>query len=134
MTDASEILLPGVGILATVDLSSIENEGQGIVFEYENRLGKKSKGFAMRWKSGFVAFQNRCPHWSLPLGIDGDFLNSSGAFIFCPTHGATFSPEDGECISGPCVGDTLQKFELKKTEKEGIFDVLFVKSGLTISK
>ncbi len=134
MTKSSEILLPGTGILATLDLSSIDKEGQGIVFEYENRLGKTSKGFAMKWKDGFVAFQNRCPHWSLPLGVDGDFLDSSGAFIFCPTHGATFSPEDGDCKTGPCVGAQLQQFDIRPTEEEGHFEILFMKKEILSTK
>jgi len=28
--------------------------------------------------------------------------------IVCATHGATFRPEDGYCIAGPCAGDRLE--------------------------
>ena len=84
----------------------------------------------MKWKEGFVAFQNRCPHWSLPLGVDDDFLDSSGAYIFCPAHGATFSPEDGDCKSGPCVGDKLHQFEVRETDVASHYEILFMKREL----
>lgn len=65
----------------------------------------------MRWRGELVAYENRCPHWAVPVGFDDEnFLD--GNDIVCPMHGARFSPETGACWSGPCIGDGLEKFEV----------------------
>lgn len=54
------------------------------------------------------AYINRCPHRGITLNWSpGRFLDSSGQFIQCATHGALFRPGDGACIAGPCQGDQL---------------------------
>ena len=31
-----------------------------------------------------------------------DFLDADRRFIICSVHGATYEPEDGRCVGGPC--------------------------------
>lgn len=51
---------------------------------------------------------NRCPHRGIPLEWQPDqFLDSSASLIQCATHGALFLIESGECIAGPCAGQSL---------------------------
>ncbi len=108
-----EVIKPGVGLLAEVDVAGLTEDGAARTFEYEDRLGQQSEGFVMRWKDGFVAYENRCPHWSIPLGWDDEnFLGRDHKSILCPMHGARFDPETGHCWEGPCLGDTLDKFEV----------------------
>lgn len=124
MSKESNTSRPGIGILAVVDVSSIHNIGQGIVFKYENALGNEVEGVVMQWKDRFIAFENRCPHWSLPLGEHDQFLDPTKSFIFCAVHGARFKDEDGECISGPCLGDKLVFLEIKSTADPYIVEIM----------
>ena len=51
---------------------------------------------------------NGCPHRGIPLEWQTDqFLDTSASLIQCATHGALFLIESGECISGPCAGQSL---------------------------
>lgn len=64
----------------------------------------------VRQGSAVFVYENRCPHRGIPLEWTPDqFLDSSGRLIQCATHGALFLPESGECIAGPCSGDSLRK-------------------------
>ncbi|WP_262693276.1 Rieske (2Fe-2S) protein [Kordiimonas aquimaris] len=54
-------------------------------------------------------FLNHCPHAGTPLNMFGHrFLDASGKYLICRTHGALFNPESGICVRGPCVGQTLR--------------------------
>ena len=53
-------------------------------------------------------YLNRCPHRGIPLEwLPDQFLDLDRAFIQCSTHGALFQIETGECIQGPCQGQSL---------------------------
>lgn len=55
------------------------------------------------------AYRNRCPHRGIPLEWQADqFLDVSGSLIQCATHGALFLIESGECVAGPCAGESLE--------------------------
>lgn len=60
-------------------------------------------------KNGQIhVYLNQCPHRGVPLEWQPDqFLDLEKKFIQCATHGALFRIEDGECIAGPCPGETL---------------------------
>ena len=54
-------------------------------------------------------YENRCPHRGIPLEwIPDQFLDSSKSLIQCATHGALFLIDSGECVSGPCAGESLK--------------------------
>lgn len=54
------------------------------------------------------AYANRCPHRGTPLETFPDRFTDSAGLLVCSTHGARFRPDDGFCVSGPCVGQALQ--------------------------
>jgi nitrite reductase/ring-hydroxylating ferredoxin subunit len=77
----------------------------------------ESKGFyhqghpviAIRKQADLFLYYNRCPHLSVPLEWQEDqFLNQDKSLIQCSTHGALFEINTGRCISGPCLGASLQ--------------------------
>lgn len=77
----------------------------------------ESKGFlhqslniiAVRQQDSVYLYHNSCPHLGIPLEWQADqFLNVDKSLIQCNTHGALFTIENGECISGPCPGARLQ--------------------------
>jgi nitrite reductase/ring-hydroxylating ferredoxin subunit len=64
---------------------------------------------AMRYGAAVFVYHNICPHAGRPLNwAPGKFLLSQGQLV-CAAHGAAFKPENGECIGGPCRGQSLQK-------------------------
>ncbi|MEZ5523375.1 MAG: Rieske (2Fe-2S) protein [Pseudomonadales bacterium] len=73
------------------------------------------KLFALKKNGAIYLYENRCPHLGLNLEFQpDDFLNYDETYIQCSTHGAMFALETGECVLGPCKGDTLKDipFEL----------------------
>ena len=65
--------------------------------------------FAVKKRKQTFVYINRCPHMHVPLNWEPNkFLNNSGDLIQCSTHGALFKIETGECLQGPCLGQSLQ--------------------------
>jgi len=65
--------------------------------------------FAVKRDDQIYLYRNSCPHLGTPLEWQEDtFLDADGALIQCATHGALFEIESGRCISGPCLGQSLQ--------------------------
>lgn len=70
--------------------------------------GRPTAILAVRQANDVHAYVNSCPHVGAPLDfLPGKFLNAEGTHILCANHGALFRIEDGECVSGPCAGDSL---------------------------
>lgn len=64
------------------------------------------------------AFINSCPHLGIELDwLPGQFLDHSGHYLQCSTHGARFQLSDGLCVAGPCRGRALD--EVAVTERDG---------------
>ncbi|WP_191489670.1 Rieske (2Fe-2S) protein [Pseudomonas sp. FEN] len=64
---------------------------------------------AVRRAGRVYVYQNRCPHRGIALEWQPDqFLDPSASLIQCATHGALFLIESGECVAGPCAGQSLR--------------------------
>ena len=78
--------------------------------------GKVHRFFAVKKNSWLRVFYNSCPHIGAPLNIlPNKFLDSDKKYILCSNHGALFNIEDGYCIKGPCIKESLTpaKFEVE---------------------
>ena len=76
------------------------------------------KLFAVRRGGHVHVYINRCPHRGVGLDWKPDqFLDASNSLIQCATHGALFLIEDGECVSGPCAGQSLTSVESREDEQ-----------------
>lgn len=52
---------------------------------------------------------NICPHAGRRLDwAPGQFLTSRDGLLVCAVHGASFEVARGECVAGPCRGDSLR--------------------------
>jgi nitrite reductase/ring-hydroxylating ferredoxin subunit len=102
-------------------ISSIsENGSKG--FELKSR-GSLIKVLAVRRGMQIFCYRNLCPHTGVNLDwVKDQFLDTSGKYIQCATHGAIFQIEDGYCISGPCTGDNL--IPLKVRIEGEFFEIL----------
>lgn len=77
--------------------------------------------FAVRKDGQLYAYRNRCPHRGIPLEwLPDQFLDASASLIQCATHGALFLIESGECVAGPCAGQSLQVLAIRE-DAQGIW-------------
>jgi len=53
-------------------------------------------------------YENKCPHVLDTMDPQGGSLASpDGLLIHCQRHGAEFLSHTGECVAGPCQGESL---------------------------
>jgi len=53
-------------------------------------------------------YENRCPHTGETLDpLGGSILDADAPLLVCQRHGAQFLLESGECVGGPCQGESL---------------------------
>ena len=67
-------------------------------------------GFALssrRTTASPRAYVNLCPHFRIPLAMDGRELTVSPGYIWCGFHSAQFRQDDGYCVDGPAKGSGL---------------------------
>ncbi|MCB1722978.1 MAG: Rieske (2Fe-2S) protein [Chromatiaceae bacterium] len=70
--------------------------------------------FVVRKDGRVTAYRNSCPHTGAPLEWQPDqFLDLDNSFIQCSIHGALFRTEDGLCLRGPCVGQSLRALSVR---------------------
>lgn len=92
-------------------------EGETTVFQFRDCAGMTSEGLVIRYEGKLHAFRNVCRHQPLSLDYgDGDFLTDDGRYLLCRNHGALFEPDSGFCVSGPCSGATLTKYEVEEQD------------------
>lgn len=78
--------------------------------------------FITQRDGSYYAYNNLCPHLQTELEfLENQFLDQDGEYIQCSTHGALFNVETGECISGPCLGESLEKVNIKVHSDGGIY-------------
>ena len=69
--------------------------------------------FVVRKDGKVYGYWNSCPHTGTPLEwLPDQFLDADQELIMCSTHGAEFRIEDGFCVSGPCVNQSLVRLSL----------------------
>ena len=68
------------------------------------------------------AWLNICPHAGRRLDwAPGKFLISKGMLV-CAAHGASFSVDNGECIGGPCRGESLRGVPVRVEQGDVVLD------------
>jgi nitrite reductase/ring-hydroxylating ferredoxin subunit len=68
------------------------------------------------------AWLNICPHAGRRLDwAPGKFLISRGMLV-CAAHGACFSLDNGECIGGPCRGESLRTVPVHVEQGDVVLD------------
>lgn len=97
------------GLCALSDLGDPATRG----FQLDLGAERPVHIFVVRKDDVLAAYVNRCPHTGAPLEwVPDQFFDLDSSFIQCAIHGALFRPEDGYCLRGPCVGQSLQALEL----------------------
>jgi nitrite reductase/ring-hydroxylating ferredoxin subunit len=82
-----------------------------------NSGGKQVEGFVVRRDGEIFAYRNSCPHTGSPLDwVEHQFLDIEGALIQCAVHDARFLIDTGECVFGPCPGESLEPLSIRVEE------------------
>lgn len=70
--------------------------------------------FLVRKAGSLYAYRNGCPHTGATLEwLPHRFLDADGELIQCGLHGALFRIATGECLRGPCLGDSLETLPIE---------------------
>ncbi|MBL7004838.1 MAG: Rieske 2Fe-2S domain-containing protein [Gammaproteobacteria bacterium] len=86
-------------------------------FTYE-KGGESISGFVVHQYGQYFAYVNQCPHTGAPLDwVEHQFLDSDKEYIQCAVHDARFVIDSGECVLGPCSGQSLKQLPI--VEKDG---------------
>jgi nitrite reductase/ring-hydroxylating ferredoxin subunit len=89
------------------DSAALVDGGKGMRFTLE-RHGRPASAFAIRHAGRVHAYLNSCAHIPVELDwLEGELFDKSGLYLICSTHGATYEPDTGYCIMGPCKGQHL---------------------------
>ena len=97
--------------------AALADGGPGVRFKVDMQ-GVPAAAFVVRYNGGVYAYLNSCAH--LPVELDwmeGEFFDKAGLYLICATHGATYEPDSGHCIMGPCKGQRLAA--VKVAERDG---------------
>lgn len=74
---------------------------------------KRATVFVVRYQGQIDAYVNSCPHIRLPLNWNDDvFFDQSGQYILCANHSARFDAASGQCVRGPCKGQSLTRVDV----------------------
>ena len=92
---------------------------------FELKIKRKTQSIFVVHKNGeFFAYYNSCPHTGASLEWQEDqFLNLDNELIQCAIHDALFMISSGECIAGPCNGDSLRSLPLKIESDQLTLDI-----------
>jgi nitrite reductase/ring-hydroxylating ferredoxin subunit len=79
------------------------------------------EGFIVKNDGSYYAYSNSCPHTGSPLDwVDHQFLDIDETLIQCAVHDARFIIDTGECVFGPCPGESLEKLDIL-VQQDGIY-------------
>lgn len=94
--------------------AALEDGGRGVRFEVLVG-GRRTPAFVIRYDGQVYGYLNQCAH--VPMELDwseGQFFEASGLYLMCATHGATYEPDTGHCVGGPCRGGALQPVRVEE--------------------
>ena len=83
-------------------------------FGFSVEIGnQRIDGFVVQRDGECFAYRNACPHTGSPLDwVEHQFLDLDEALIQCSTHDARFLIDTGECVFGPCPGQSLDALQI----------------------
>ena len=94
-----------VALCNSVDLA---DSGLAVPFDVVY-AGQTCRAFAVRFEGQVQAYLNRCTHVAMEMDYQPDrFFDTEGRWLLCATHGATYAPDTGECVGGPCRGGLVK--------------------------
>lgn len=93
--------------------------------DFDDLPDGKSRGFdpdgcgqdtvlLVRRGESVYAYRDACPHLGgTPMAWRKDaYLSGDGQHIVCHAHGARFDVTTGDCVLGPCLGQSLERLPI----------------------
>ena len=97
--------------------ADLKDSGLAVPFDVVY-AGQTCRAFAVRFEGQVQAYLNRCTHVAMEMDYQPDrFFDLEGRWLMCATHGATYAPDTGECMGGPCRGGLVK---IPLTETQGV--------------
>jgi nitrite reductase/ring-hydroxylating ferredoxin subunit len=97
--------------------SELQDSGLAVPFDVVY-AGQTCRAFAVRFEGQVQAYLNRCTHVAMEMDYQPDrFFDTEGRWLLCATHGATYAPDSGECVGGPCRGGLIK---ITLSESQGV--------------
>ena len=97
--------------------SELQDSGLAVPFDVVY-AGQTCRAFAVRFEGQVQAYLNRCTHVAMEMDYQPDrFFDTEGRWLLCATHGATYAPDTGECVGGPCRGGLVK---ITLSESQGV--------------
>lgn len=102
------------GLTTRAPLAAVDAIEDGGLVEVEGTVGGDAESLILHRDGEHVrAWFNVCPHAGRRLDwAPGKFLRSNGLLV-CAAHGASFELAGGECVAGPCRGESLRSVALE---------------------
>ena len=96
--------------MSFIFVASLDTLPEGGVHEIRAVVGgEDSSLLVLRQGEQVRVFHNACPHAGRSLELaPGRFLVDQG-LLMCAAHGACFTIPQGDCVSGPCRGQSLSE-------------------------
>ncbi len=103
--------------MAAIGLEQIEDGGFA---EIEMQVDGVAESVILHRQGAEVrGWLNLCPHAGRRLDwAPGQFLKSRDGLLVCAVHGASFELARGECVAGPCRGQSLRAVALAVRDGE----------------
>jgi nitrite reductase/ring-hydroxylating ferredoxin subunit len=96
----------------------VEDLASGTARGFDPSEADEDPLFVVRRGDTWYAYRDRCPHENTRLPWRRDaYLNCAGDRIVCYAHGAEFDIATGQCLLGPCLGQSLDPVKLEITER-----------------
>lgn len=100
------------------DSAALTEGGTGVRFAVEHQ-GRREPAFVVRHGGKVHGYLNVCTHRPLELDYpEGEFFDHSGLYLVCSIHGATYKPDTGHCVMGPCTEEE-RLIPLQVEERDG---------------
>lgn len=93
-------------------LCAVDDVPDGGVREFVATVdGDAESLLALRAGDAVRVFFNLCPHAGRRLDFAPNRFMVDAGFLICAAHGACFSIPSGQCVSGPCRGESLREVQ-----------------------
>lgn len=106
-------------------LAKIKEIDEAVWYEFNLQTDSSLISLMLLFQNGeYIAFKNSCPHQGRRMNYSvGKFLITSEGNLVCPAHGAEFKPDNGLCINGPCLGESLEPIHIQLND-DSVFAII----------
>ncbi|HYG42298.1 MAG TPA: Rieske 2Fe-2S domain-containing protein [Bordetella sp.] len=72
--------------------------------------------FFIRYQGRVYGYVNRCAHVGVEIDWENSFFTRAGNLLMCARHGATYQPDTGLCVGGPCKNGRLAPLQVQERD------------------